>query len=96
MIKMFNGKRMDLDLDCIRLTLCPSLHPFIHISVVGRCAKGPGLYPHLCNYKSALPQELKGPQVRAVQGGPAITEQPSIQWTSPGLKTAASTVPLAH
>lgn len=50
------------------------------------------------NNKSALLQELKSPQVRAVQGGPAIREQSSIQWTvaSLGLKTAASTVPLAH
>lgn len=61
-------------------------------------SKVPSLYPHLCNNKSALPQELKSPQVRAVQGGPPIREQPSIQWTvaSLGLKTAASTVPLAH
>lgn len=61
-------------------------------------SKVPSIYPHLCYNKSALPQELKSPQVRAAQGGPHIREQPSIQWTvaSLGLKTAASTVPLAH
>lgn len=61
-------------------------------------SKLPGLYPHLCNNKSALPYKLKSPQVRALQGGPAIRQRPSIQWTvaSLGLKTAASSVPLAH
>lgn len=50
------------------------------------------------NNKSALPYKLKSPQVRTLQGGPAIRQQPSIQWTvaSLGLKTAASSVPLAH
>lgn len=78
----------------LRLSLCPF---YLHFCLEA-VSKVPSLYPHLCNNKSALPQELKSPQVRTVQGGPAIREQPSIQWTvaSLGLKTAASTVPLAH
>lgn len=34
-------------------------------------SKVPSLYPHLCNNKSALPQELKSPQVRAARGRPS-------------------------
>lgn len=70
------------------------LHPFCLQAV----SKVPSLNLHLCKNKSAMPKELKSPQVRALQGGPSIQEQPSIQWTvaSLGLKTAASTFPLAH
>lgn len=81
------------------LNLPVSLLPSYYLRVCLQTeSKGPSLYPYLCNNKSALPQELKSPQVRAVQGGCPIREQPSIQWTvaSLGLKSAASTVPLAH
>jgi len=84
------------EVTCIFFSL--SLPPFYLSFCLQAESKVPRLYPHLCNNKSALPQELKSPQVRAVQGGPPIREQPSIQWTvaSLGLKTAASTLPLAH
>lgn len=80
---------------CKSLSLPPSFYLRFCLQSV---SKVPSIYPHICNNKSALPQELKSPQVRAAQGGPPIREQPSIQWTvaSLGLKTAASTVPLAH
>lgn len=77
----------------LSLSLCPFS---IYVAVCSpRCN---GLNPYLCNNKSALPYKLKSPQVRALLGGPPIRQQPSMQWTlaSLGLKTAASSVPLAH
>lgn len=82
-------------LNVLALSLPPSFYPHFCLQSVSKVSS---IYPHICNNKSALPQELRSPQVRAAQGGPPIREQPSIQWTvaSLGLKTAASTVPLAH